>query len=119
MITKTLRLLNFTIDTGIYLGLMITFLMLSRTLIDKEIAKWVSVICYFCYYFAFEYFKGQTIGKIITKTKVVSLSGNSKTSFIQILWRTLMRFIPIDIFSYIFSVNGLHDRISRTAIIKL
>jgi len=119
MINKTLRLVNFIIDTGIYLILMIAFLMTFKNLINQENAKWISIAGYFLYYFLFEYFKGQTIGKIITKTVVVSLTGNRKNFFIQILGRTLMRFIPIDIISYLFSPNGLHDRISKTAIKKL
>lgn len=119
MINKTLRLVNFIIDTGIYLILMVTFLITFRNLIDQENAKWISVVCYFLYYFLFEYFKGQTIGKIITKSAVVSLTKNRKIFFVQILGRTLMRFIPIDMISYLFSSNGLHDKISKTTIHKL
>ena len=116
---KTLRLFNFLIDTGIYLILMIVFLRIFRNVIDKENVKWISIVCYFLYYFLFEYIKGQTIGKMITQSKVVSLNGNRNTFFIQILGRTLMRFIPIDIVSYLFTTNGLHDWISKTAIHKL
>jgi uncharacterized RDD family membrane protein YckC len=119
MINKTLRLVNFIIDTSIYLILMIAFLSTFRNLINQENAKWVSIAGYFLYYFLFEYFKGQTIGKIITKSVVVSQTGNRNNFFVQILGRTLMRFIPIDILSYLFSPNGLHDRISKTAIEKL
>lgn len=119
MTNKTLRLINFLIDTGIYLILMILFLGILRNMIDKETIKWISIACYFLYYFLFEYIKGQTIGKMITKSKVVSLTGNTNTFLIQILGRTLMRFIPIDILSYLFTTNGLHDWISKTAIHKL
>ena len=119
MINKTLRLINFIIDTGIYLLLMILFLVTFRNQINQENAKWISITGYFLYYFLFEYFKGQTIGKMFTKTIVESQTGNRNNFFIQILGRTLMRFIPIDILSYLFSVNGLHDWISKTAIHKL
>jgi uncharacterized RDD family membrane protein YckC len=119
MINKTLRLINFIIDTGIYLTLMITFLIIFRNLINQENAKWISIAGYFLYYFLFEYFKGQTIGKIITKSVVVSLTGKRKNLLVQILGRTLMRFIPIDIVSYLFSTNGLHDRISKTTLNKV
>lgn len=98
---------------------MIAFLSTFRNLINQENAKWVSIVGYFLYYFLFEYIKGQTIGKIITKSVVVSQTGNRNNFFVQILGRTLMRFIPIDILSYLFSPNGLHDRISKTAIEKL
>lgn len=119
MINKTLRFVNFIIDTGIYLILMILFLMIFRNLIKEENVKWISVISYFLYYFLLEYFLGQTVGKIITKSKVESLIQNGKPSSIQILGRTLMRFIPIDIISYLFSPNGLHDRVSKTTVTKI
>jgi len=98
---------------------MIAFLVTFKNLINPGNAKWISITGYFLYYFLFEYFKGQTIGKMFTKSIVVSHTGNRNSSFIQISGRTLMRFIPIDIVSYLFSPNGLHDRISKTAIKKL
>jgi len=116
---KTLRIVNFLLDTGIYLTLMITFFMIFRNVIDKENVKWISTICYFFYYFLFEYLKGQTLGKMITKSKVVSVTGDRDYFFVQILGRTLMRFIPFDILSYLFSSRGLHDWISKTTIIKI
>jgi len=118
MTGKRLRLTNFIIDTCIYLILMILFIWIFKNTFEKEDVKWISILCYFLYYFIFEYFLGQTIGKIFTKSKVESKTGNKSYFFLQILGRTLMRFIPIDIISYLFSSNGLHDRISKTAIIK-
>jgi len=119
MISKTLRLTNFILDTGVYLLLMIVFLMATRNFIERENVKWISLTGYYLYYVIFEYAKGQTIGKMITKSKVVSAKNDTKFSFIQISGRTLMRFIPIDIISYLFTSNGLHDRVSKTIIIKL
>jgi len=119
MTGRTLRFINFLLDTAIYLVLMIAFLMTFRNVIEQENVKWISILCYFIYYFLFEYTKGQTPGKIITRSKVISLSENKKYYFIEILLRTLMRFIPIDMLSYLFSYRGLHDWISKTTIIKL
>lgn len=118
MTGKRLRLTNFIIDTCIYLILMILFIWIFKNTFGKEDVKWISILCYFLYYFIFEYFLGQTIGKIFTKSKVESKTGNKSYFFLQIFGRTIMRFIPIDIISYLFSSNGLHDRISKTAIIK-
>jgi uncharacterized RDD family membrane protein YckC len=98
---------------------MITFLMIFRNVIARENVKWISVVFYFFYYFLFEYLKGQTPGKIITKSKVISVTDNRNYFFTQILSRSLVRFIPIDILSYLFSTRGLHDRISKTTIIKI
>lgn len=116
---RKLRLTNFLIDTGMYLVFMIIFLMIFRRIVSIESVKWISILYYFLYYFLFEYFKGQTIGKMITKSKVVSLSKNNNYYFLRIFGRTFMRFIPIDIFSYLFSSSGLHDRISKTSTVLL
>ena len=119
MTKSTVRFINFLFDTGIYFLFLIGLLLLLKNTIDKEDVKWVSMVVYFFYYFLFEYFKGQTIGKIITKSKVISKTGNSDYYFIQIFSRTIMRFIPIDILSYFVSANGLHDWISKTEVVKL
>jgi len=119
MASKTIRFINFLLDTAIYLAFVIIFFMFLRNVIAKDNVKWISILFYFLYYFLFEYFTGQTLGKLATKSKVISLTINSGSYFLQILIRTLMRFIPIDILSYLFSANGLHDWISKTKVIKL
>jgi uncharacterized RDD family membrane protein YckC len=119
MTGKTLRLINFLLDSAIYFAFMIIFLMVFRNVIKQNNIKWISILCYFFYYFLFEYIKRQTLGKIITRSKVISLSENKEYYFIQILLRTLMRFIPLDMLSYLISYRGLHDWISKTTITKL
>ena len=69
------------------------------------------------YYIPFEYKTQKTLGKIITKTKVVTLEGN-KPEFIDIVSRTFCRLIPFDRFSFFYSRNGFHDAISRTKVIR-
>lgn len=73
---------------------------------------------YYIYYLLFEFIFGQTIGKMITRTKVVSTDG-SKVSFGKILLRTFLRMIPIDCISYLISSNGMHDNLSNTELVKL
>ena len=119
MTGKTLRLLNFLLDTGIFFILMILFMIAFKNTIASENIKWISVVLYFFYYFLFEYFNGQTIGKMITNSKVVSTTDNYKSYFGRIVLRTLMRFIPIDIISYVFNFKGLHDLISMTTVVKI
>lgn len=69
------------------------------------------------YYIPFEYKTQKTLGKIITKTKVVTLEGN-KPELMDIVSRTFCRLIPFDRFSFLYSRNGFHDAISRTKVIK-
>lgn len=116
---KILRLIHFLLDTAIYVIIIVAFIFVFRDYLAQEKVKWISILVYFFYYFFFEYFKGQTPGKLITRSKVVSLTENKEFYFIQILLRTLMRFIPLDIISYLFAYRGLHDWISKTTIIKL
>ena len=119
MTGKTLRFVNFLLDSGIFFMLLVLFMLAFRNRIASENMKWISCALYFLYYFIFEYFNGQTIGKMITKTKVVSFSKNNNLFIIRLFIRTLMRFIPIDIISYLFTYRGLHDLISMTTVIKL
>ena len=119
MTGKTLRFVNFLLDSGIFFMLLVLFILAFRSRIASENIKWISCTLYFLYYFLFEYFNGQTIGKMITKTKVVSFSKNNNLFIIRLFIRALMRFIPIDIISYLFTYRGLHDLISMTTVIKL
>jgi len=74
-----------------------------------------------CYFIPQEALFGRTLGKLITKTKVVKIDG-SKVTFNDVLIRTLCRFIPFEPFSF-FGNNGRprgwHDRISKTSVISL
>ncbi len=118
MTTKTQRIINFLIDTVIYFAFLITLLLIFRDQIPKEHVKWISILIYFLYYFNFEYILGQTPAKMVTRTKVTPLGADKEYYFIRIALRTLMRFIPLDILSYLFSERGLHDWISKTTITK-
>lgn len=73
---------------------------------------------YYAYYFVFESTSGQTIGKMITKTKVVSVNEPNRV-VLNIFWRTISRLIPIDILSYLFSSRGIHDILSQTELKKI
>ena len=117
MTGKTIRLINFLVDSGAFFIFLILFMMLFRNIIPVENMKGIAVVLYFLYYFLFEYITGRTLGKMITKTRVVSLTINHNNFFIRLIFRTLMRMIPIDILSYLFSARGLHDRITMTALI--
>jgi uncharacterized RDD family membrane protein YckC len=73
------------------------------------------------YYFIFEYlYKGRTIGKIVTKTKVIDKEGNSPTSK-QVLIRIFARFMPFEYFTILTREDNtaLHDGASGTRVIKI
>lgn len=119
MTGRTLRFANFLLDTFIYLAFTISIIYIFNRLIEKEMVKWISAGIYFLYYFVFEYFRSQTLGKMITKSKVIQLSENNNYFFIQILARTSIRIIPLDILSYLFFRRGLHDWISKTDVTSI
>ncbi len=114
-----IRVINFIVDTLIYFLITLIIILGSKSYVPKENVKWISMLIYFLYYFILEYFWGQTIGKMITKSKVISLSNDKKNYFYKVLIRTLARFVPIDIITYLFSYRGLHDWISKTIVVKL
>jgi len=66
-----------------------------------------------------EWLCGRTFGKLITGTKVVRLDGG-RPSFVRIVLRTIVRFVPFDSFSFILSgrMSGWHDDWSRTRVIQ-
>jgi len=119
MTGKGLRLIDFLIDSGIFFILLILLVFAFKDIIAIENIKWISGVLYFLYYFLFEYFSGQTIAKMITKSKVVSSTDRYNYYFIRIFIRSLTRLIPLDIISYIFVGRGLHDWISKTSVIKV
>ncbi|WP_442264593.1 RDD family protein [Tenacibaculum sp. ZS6-P6] len=70
------------------------------------------------YYVSFEASSGRTIGKYITKTKVVTLDGE-KPDFNVILIRSLCRLIPFEGFSFLGDDDsGWHDTFSKTKVVK-
>lgn len=119
MISTKIRLINFLLDTLIYLAFIICIIYLNRNVVAKENVKWLSISFYFLYYFLFEFFLKQTPAKLITKTKVISIAKNNNLFFFQIIIRTIIRFLPIDVISYFFVTKGLHDQISLTTVNKL
>ncbi len=72
------------------------------------------------YYVPQEALSGRTLGKLITKTKAVNTDG-SKLTFGRAIGRTLCRFIPIEIFSFVGGGGrpiGWHDWIPGTIVIS-
>jgi hypothetical protein len=74
-------------------------------------------VVFICIVFSVMEFKFQkTLGKFITKTKVVNQ--REKPSINDIMRRTFCRLIPFDRLSFLFMENGIHDGLSNTRVIK-
>ena len=111
---KRIRLYNFLIDSIIFFVAVTLFSVLLNEHVAQENLKYVMISTYYLYYFIMEWTTGQTLGKMITKTKVVTSDTHEKPTALSILIRTLCRLIPFDFFTYLFVPIGIHDRISKT-----
>ena len=110
-IDKGTRLLNYLVD----LFIIYIFWAMVFTMIGSEYnSATIFYAVMFFYYFILELSFGQTIGKLVSKTKVVHKNGG-KAGFMKILLRSFWRLIPIDAFSYLFGTEiGMHDALSST-----
>jgi len=118
------RFINFIVDT---IAFFIVALILSYILdilfstTDQSLMTLVAYLMlalgFFGYYIFMETKFQKTIGKFITKTKVVTKDG-AKPELGDIVRRTFCRLIPFDRVSFLFTQNGFHDRLSDTTIIK-
>jgi len=128
--SRTKRLLNWIIDTLTILILWVALLFLVVRLIPiLGITDWLETgkkydlslsffILFLLYYIIFEGIFKTSIGKIITRTRIIRLNGN-RIRFYDAIIRTLSRLIPFEQFSFL-SENpvGLHDSYSNTRIIN-
>jgi uncharacterized RDD family membrane protein YckC len=76
----------------------------------------LGLILLIAYYVFFEGLWARTPGKLVFGTMVVTESGH-KPHLLQIVTRTLCRFIPFEAFSFLGAL-GWHDSISRTRVIR-
>lgn len=118
-VSSGIRFLNFLIDLLAYLFIAFVltyYLDLGRSkhlFIDSSIL----FATYILYYTIFEMKCQQTLGKMLTKTKVVT-QNEEVPSFVDIIIRSITRVFPFDHFSFLLMRNGLHDRLSNTKVIK-
>jgi len=70
---------------------------------------------FFLYFLISETFFHKTIGKKIMTLKVVT----DKNRFVSVLLRTICRFIPLDLITFIFCNDQLlHDYMSKTKVVS-
>lgn len=122
---KGKRFANYLIDYlgTIVLGIFVYALLMGVGWIDLETVnglrdQLIFIGVYISYYIFFEHFaNGKTLGKLITRTRVVSTDGQ-RPSFENILGRSFSRIVPFEAFSFFGSKpSGWHDDWSNTIVI--
>ncbi|WP_346883190.1 RDD family protein [uncultured Algibacter sp.] len=138
--TKGNRFVNYIVDLIIILfvffGVIIGFVLLfysfaentssvDSLLNDMEntnpiLDRLITAIILAIIYFALETLtKGRSVGKYITKTRVVLEDGSIPT-VVNFLKRSFSRMIPFDAFSYLGAEGrGWHDTISKTYVVDI
>lgn len=114
-----IRFLNFIIDFIIWLIIAgsLTF-PLSANNENQMLFGYMIMFTTFIGYYAIMEIKFQkTIGKFVTKTRVVKVNGE-KPENSDIISRTFCRLIPFDRISFLFTQNGIHDFLSKTKVVK-
>ena len=123
IVSSTLWFVHFIVD---FISFFIIYFILTSFVMlvfnidsNKSILPfWFLMIISFLLNYAFMEHKFQkTVGKFITRTKVVNLNGE-KPTLNDIMVRTFCRLIPFDRLSFFFAKNGFHDGISNTRVIK-
>lgn len=123
IVSSTLRFVHFSVDLISFFILYFILTSLVMIFINIDSNKsifpfWILMLVSFIFNYAFMEHKFQkTLGKFITKTKVVKLNGE-KPKLNDIMVRTFCRLLPFDRLSFLFTKNGFHDGISNTRVIK-
>ena len=119
-----IRFANFLIDFIVWLILafIISFIIgLFVQPTDQGIITlfgYVLIFGTFIGYYAIMEIKFQkTVGKFVTKTKVVKMNGEKPENG-DIITRTFCRLIPFDRLSFLFVKNRIHDFLSKTKVVK-
>ena len=118
------RFLNFIIDLFIWsilvmiIGFIINLFVKPTDKLTYKIIGYILIFgTYVAYYSIMEIKFQKTVGKFLTKTKVVKMNGE-KAENIDIIARSFYRLIPFDRLSFLFVKNGIHDFLSKTNVVK-
>ena len=119
-----LRLIHFIIDSAVWFAIYLSvaylldnYIRFSSYTVNYIYSISLGLLLFLGYYCLLEFYFQRTLGKLLTGTKVMNEDG-STPSFKAVFIRTISRIIPIDIFYYLFSKTGLHDRLSATLVVK-
>lgn len=115
------RLLGHIIDVAFIMFITIMILKLAVIAESTTISNLEIDLTYFAFYFLYFFgaettYNGKTIGKKLLKMRVTNEKGENP-SMSKIGLRTLCRFIPFDILSFLWGGNW-HDNISGTYVVS-
>jgi uncharacterized RDD family membrane protein YckC len=122
------RFVNYLIDiiifyvlmfiVGIFIGIAAVAGVASTESITITILTYVFAIAFFLlYYTLLEGSKGKTLGKLVSKTKVVTEDGTPMT-YNKAFVRSLSRLVPFEPLSVFFGVKMWHDQWTNTMVVK-
>jgi len=125
-VTRSIRLINYIID---YVFILLITIFLSAGYFistwemelngDPEaIFYFIYLVSFFFYYLLCELIWQRTLGKLFTGTKVINLN-NQKPGWRQILIRSWIRTISINVLSFIWTNTGHHDLLSDTRVVRI
>lgn len=119
-----IRFVNFLIDfiawfvLAFFISIVIGLFVQSTGQGIISLIGYILIFGTFIAYYAIMEIKFQkTIGKFVTKTKVVKVNGEKPTDA-DIITRTFCRLIPFDRLSFLFVKNGIHDSLSKTKVVR-
>lgn len=119
-VSSGIRFLNFVIDLLVCLFIIFVLVYSLNVLVNKHmlVGSFIVFATYILYYVIFEIRFQRTLGKMLTKTKVVTIN-EEVPSFTDIIIRSVLRIFPFDGFTFLLMPNGLHDRLSNTKVVKV
>jgi uncharacterized RDD family membrane protein YckC len=119
---RGVRFVNYLVDVIVAYVIMFGVMMVFGGAADpatgegSALASVLGIVAFFAYFFVMEHFVGQTVGKMLTGTRVVTVRGE-KPEMMTILGRTAARFIPFEPFSFLFGKYGWHDSLTGTRVV--
>ncbi|MEP7166430.1 MAG: RDD family protein [Candidatus Woesebacteria bacterium] len=115
------RIMNYVIDIAavraVVIAIQLPLVLNSFYLKPLGEILFLYIPVFFFYFTISEILFGKTLGKVVTKTRVVDLKGK-KPTIRQLIIRSLVRCIPFEQFSFVFLPVGLHDSISNTRVVS-
>lgn len=113
-----IRFFNLIIDYVFFVILVVILIIIFQFDENNDsIINLLAIIGYVLYTSVFEIAFNKTPAKFITKTHVVTDTGEKPTP-LNIIGRNLCRIIPFDALSFLFGSSGWHDKFSGTKVIK-
>ncbi|MFV0536144.1 MAG: RDD family protein, partial [Dysgonomonas sp.] len=119
-VSSGIRFLNFLIDSLVFAFIILVFAYVLNVPLDSHILirSFIVIVTYILYYLILEMKFQKTLGKMLTKTKVVTINEEVPSST-DIIIRSVVRIFPFDNFTFLLMRNGLHDRLSNTKVVKV